>query len=80
MFTKAANYRKLIPVFCFFQFWQDVIRVHFALLRAIEMNMVTGGCGLGKIFLEFKERSVSLSISCFPGFNLVAKPRQSKVD
>lgn len=42
------------------------------------MNMVTGGCGLGKIFLEFKERSVSLSISCFPGFNLVAKPRQSK--
>ncbi|KAG7459206.1 guanine nucleotide exchange factor VAV2 isoform X3 [Solea senegalensis] len=35
---------------------EDVIRVHFALLRAIDLNMVTGGSGLGKIFLDFKER------------------------
>ncbi|XP_058472853.1 guanine nucleotide exchange factor VAV2 isoform X11 [Solea solea] len=35
---------------------EDVIRVHSALLRAIELNMVTGGSGLGKIFLDFKER------------------------
>uniref|UniRef100_A0A3P8RC35 Vav 2 guanine nucleotide exchange factor n=1 Tax=Astatotilapia calliptera TaxID=8154 RepID=A0A3P8RC35_ASTCA len=35
---------------------EDVIKVHFALLRAIEMNMVSGGSGLGKIFLDFKER------------------------
>lgn len=38
---------------------QDVIKVHFALLRAIDLNMVTGGSGLGKIFLDFKERSVA---------------------
>ncbi|XP_034167262.1 guanine nucleotide exchange factor VAV2 isoform X1 [Pangasianodon hypophthalmus] len=35
---------------------EDIIRVHFALLRAIDQNMVTGGNGLGKIFLDFKER------------------------
>uniref|UniRef100_A0A8D3E4R4 Guanine nucleotide exchange factor VAV2 n=1 Tax=Scophthalmus maximus TaxID=52904 RepID=A0A8D3E4R4_SCOMX len=35
---------------------EDVIKVHFALLRAIDLNMVTGGSGLGKIFLDFKER------------------------
>uniref|UniRef100_A0A672IWD0 Vav 2 guanine nucleotide exchange factor n=1 Tax=Salarias fasciatus TaxID=181472 RepID=A0A672IWD0_SALFA len=35
---------------------EDVIRVHFALLRAIDLNMMSGGSGLGKIFLEFKER------------------------
>ncbi|KAM9820600.1 guanine nucleotide exchange factor VAV2 isoform 2-T2 [Neosynchiropus ocellatus] len=35
---------------------EDVIRVHFALLRAIDLNMVNGGSGLGKIFLDFKER------------------------
>ncbi|XP_077442105.1 guanine nucleotide exchange factor VAV2 isoform X8 [Vanacampus margaritifer] len=35
---------------------EDVIKVHFALLRAIDLNMVTGGNGLGKIFLDFKER------------------------
>lgn len=35
---------------------QDVIKVHFALLRAIDLNMVSGGSGLGKIFLDFKER------------------------
>ncbi|KAL4004980.1 COMM domain containing 5 [Sarotherodon galilaeus] len=35
---------------------EDVIKVHFALLRAIEMNVVSGGSGLGKIFLDFKER------------------------
>ncbi|KAG5834716.1 hypothetical protein ANANG_G00264540 [Anguilla anguilla] len=34
---------------------EDVIKVHFSLLRAIDMNMVGGG-GLGKIFLDFKER------------------------
>uniref|UniRef100_A0A8C9TPW9 Vav guanine nucleotide exchange factor 2 n=1 Tax=Scleropages formosus TaxID=113540 RepID=A0A8C9TPW9_SCLFO len=35
---------------------QDVIKVHFSLLRAIDMNMMSGGSGLGKIFLDFKER------------------------
>uniref|UniRef100_A0A3B5L801 Uncharacterized protein n=1 Tax=Xiphophorus couchianus TaxID=32473 RepID=A0A3B5L801_9TELE len=35
---------------------EDIIRVHFALLRAIDLNMVSGGSGLGKIFLDFKER------------------------
>jgi len=35
---------------------QDVIKVHLALLQAIDLNMVSGGSGLGKIFLEFKER------------------------
>lgn len=38
---------------------QDVIKVHFALLRAIDLNMVSGGSGLGKIFLDFKERQVT---------------------
>ncbi|MEQ2262990.1 hypothetical protein XENORESO_001762 [Xenotaenia resolanae] len=35
---------------------EDIIRVHFDLLRAIDLNMVSGGSGLGKIFLDFKER------------------------
>lgn len=35
---------------------EDIIRVHFALLRAIDLTMVSGGNGLGKIFLDFKER------------------------
>ncbi|XP_075935713.1 guanine nucleotide exchange factor VAV2 isoform X3 [Anarhichas minor] len=35
---------------------EDVIKVHFALLRAIDLNMVTGGNGLGNIFFDFKER------------------------
>uniref|UniRef100_A0A674N680 Vav guanine nucleotide exchange factor 2 n=1 Tax=Takifugu rubripes TaxID=31033 RepID=A0A674N680_TAKRU len=35
---------------------EDIIKVHFALLRAIDLNMVSGGSGLGKIFLDFKER------------------------
>ncbi|KAJ7987266.1 hypothetical protein DPEC_G00336950 [Dallia pectoralis] len=34
----------------------DVIKVHSALLRAIDLNMVSGGNGLGKIFIDFKER------------------------
>ncbi|CAB1318478.1 unnamed protein product, partial [Coregonus sp. 'balchen'] len=34
---------------------EDVIKVHFALLRAIDLNMVSGGNGLGKIFIDFKE-------------------------
>ena len=38
---------------------QDVIKVHFALLRAIDLNMVSGGNGLGKIFIDFKERLVT---------------------
>lgn len=37
---------------------QDIIKVHFALLRAIDQTMMSGGNGLGKIFLDFKERSV----------------------
>uniref|UniRef100_A0AAY4AGL9 Vav 2 guanine nucleotide exchange factor n=1 Tax=Denticeps clupeoides TaxID=299321 RepID=A0AAY4AGL9_9TELE len=35
---------------------QDVIKVHSALLRAIELSVASGGSGLGKIFLDFKER------------------------
>lgn len=35
---------------------EDIIRVHFALLRAIDLTMVSGGNGLEKIFLDFKER------------------------
>ncbi|KAL2099564.1 hypothetical protein ACEWY4_003958 [Coilia grayii] len=35
---------------------EDVIKVHAALLRAIDLNMASGGSGLGKIFLDFKER------------------------
>ncbi|XP_028319490.1 guanine nucleotide exchange factor VAV2 isoform X5 [Gouania willdenowi] len=35
---------------------EDIIRVHFALLQAIDLSMVSGGSGLGKIFLDFKER------------------------
>ncbi|KAI7796207.1 putative guanine nucleotide exchange factor VAV2, partial [Triplophysa rosa] len=35
---------------------EDIIKVHFALLRAIEISMVSGGIGLGKTFLDFKER------------------------
>ncbi|KAI4901501.1 hypothetical protein NFI96_012303, partial [Prochilodus magdalenae] len=35
---------------------EDIIKVHFALLRAIDLNMLSGGNGLGKIFLDFKER------------------------
>ncbi|KAK2818931.1 hypothetical protein Q5P01_024492 [Channa striata] len=35
---------------------EEVIKVHYALLRAIDLNMVSGGSGLGKIFLDFKER------------------------
>uniref|UniRef100_A0A3P9IM82 Vav 2 guanine nucleotide exchange factor n=1 Tax=Oryzias latipes TaxID=8090 RepID=A0A3P9IM82_ORYLA len=34
----------------------DIIRVHFGLLRAIDLTMVSGGSGLGKIFIDFKER------------------------
>ncbi|XP_036382018.1 guanine nucleotide exchange factor VAV2-like [Megalops cyprinoides] len=35
---------------------EEVIKVHFSLLRAIDMNMMSGASGLGKIFLDFKER------------------------
>ncbi|KAL0965546.1 hypothetical protein UPYG_G00282710 [Umbra pygmaea] len=35
---------------------EDVIKVHLALLRAIDLNMVSGGNGLGKIFIDYKER------------------------
>ncbi|XP_048858515.1 guanine nucleotide exchange factor VAV2-like isoform X2 [Brienomyrus brachyistius] len=35
---------------------EEVIKVHFSLLRAIDLNMMSGGNGLGKIFLDFKER------------------------
>ncbi|XP_031433613.1 guanine nucleotide exchange factor VAV2 isoform X11 [Clupea harengus] len=35
---------------------EDVIKVHAALLKAIDLNMMNGGSGLGKIFLDFKER------------------------
>ncbi|XP_015222469.1 guanine nucleotide exchange factor VAV2 isoform X3 [Lepisosteus oculatus] len=35
---------------------EDLIKVHFALLRAIDMTVAAGGNGLGKVFLDFKER------------------------
>ncbi|XP_055009221.1 guanine nucleotide exchange factor VAV2 [Boleophthalmus pectinirostris] len=35
---------------------EDVIKAHYDLLRAIDFTMVGGGSGLGKIFLDFKER------------------------
>ncbi|KAJ8372967.1 hypothetical protein AAFF_G00272480 [Aldrovandia affinis] len=35
---------------------EEVIKVHLALLKAIDVNMMSGGNGLGKIFLDFKER------------------------
>ncbi|KAI1900595.1 hypothetical protein AGOR_G00051540 [Albula goreensis] len=35
---------------------EEVLKVHLALLKAIDMNMISGGNGLGKIFLDFKER------------------------
>ncbi|MBN3299809.1 VAV2 factor, partial [Amia calva] len=35
---------------------QELIKVHFSLLRAIDMTMMGGGNGLAKIFLDFKER------------------------
>ncbi|XP_039618532.1 guanine nucleotide exchange factor VAV2 isoform X2 [Polypterus senegalus] len=35
---------------------EDLIKVHFSLLRAIDLTMMAGGSGLAKIFLEFKER------------------------
>ncbi|KAJ3605871.1 hypothetical protein NHX12_027914, partial [Muraenolepis orangiensis] len=36
---------------------EEVIKVHLALLRAIDLSMLGGGSGLGHIFLDFKERS-----------------------
>lgn len=52
---------RLIHLMFIVIFTQDVIKVHFALLRAIDLNMVSGGSGLGKIFLDFKERLVTLN-------------------
>ncbi|XP_061117093.1 guanine nucleotide exchange factor VAV2-like isoform X1 [Conger conger] len=34
---------------------EEVIKVHLALLKAIDVNMMCGGNGLGRIFLDFKE-------------------------
>uniref|UniRef100_A0A665V7B3 Vav 2 guanine nucleotide exchange factor n=1 Tax=Echeneis naucrates TaxID=173247 RepID=A0A665V7B3_ECHNA len=48
--TEAKYYKTLEDI------EKDVIKVHFALLRAIDLTMVSGGSGLGKIFLDFKER------------------------
>ncbi|XP_015831384.1 guanine nucleotide exchange factor VAV2 isoform X1 [Nothobranchius furzeri] len=50
---QVLNPQEMVAIFVNFE---DIIRVHFALLRAIDMNMVSGGSGLGKIFLDFKER------------------------
>ncbi|CAB1332821.1 unnamed protein product, partial [Coregonus sp. 'balchen'] len=47
--TEAKYYKTLEDI------EKDVIKVHFALLRAIDLNMVSGGNGLGKIFIDFKE-------------------------
>ncbi|XP_063067028.1 guanine nucleotide exchange factor VAV2 isoform X2 [Engraulis encrasicolus] len=35
---------------------EDVIKVHAALLRAVDLNVASGGSGLGKVFLDFKEK------------------------
>lgn len=43
---------------------EDVIRVHLALLKAIDLNMVSGGGGLGNIFLDFKERLLIYGLYC----------------
>lgn len=36
--------------------FQDLIKVHFNFLRSIDISMMSGGSGLAKVFLEFKER------------------------
>ncbi|MGH0160989.1 UNVERIFIED_CONTAM: hypothetical protein FKN15_040584 [Acipenser sinensis] len=49
--TEAKYYKTLEDI------EKDLIKVHFALLRAIDMAMMAGGAdGLAKIFLDFKER------------------------
>uniref|UniRef100_A0AAY4AGL3 Vav 2 guanine nucleotide exchange factor n=1 Tax=Denticeps clupeoides TaxID=299321 RepID=A0AAY4AGL3_9TELE len=48
--TEAKYYKTLEDI------EKDVIKVHSALLRAIELSVASGGSGLGKIFLDFKER------------------------
>ncbi|GAA6065447.1 guanine nucleotide exchange factor VAV2 isoform X1 [Tachysurus ichikawai] len=60
---------------------EDIIRVHFALLRAIDQNMVIGGSGLGKIFLDFKESRrftfcTFLSLSCLPALKCKRTERE----
>ncbi|XP_043914471.1 guanine nucleotide exchange factor VAV2 [Protopterus annectens] len=35
---------------------EDLIKVHYAFLRAIDYCMMSGGNGLAKVFLDFKER------------------------
>uniref|UniRef100_A0ABM5F600 Guanine nucleotide exchange factor VAV2 isoform X3 n=1 Tax=Pogona vitticeps TaxID=103695 RepID=A0ABM5F600_9SAUR len=35
---------------------EDLIKVHFSFLRAIDVSMMSGGGSLAKVFLEFKER------------------------
>uniref|UniRef100_A0A8D2NF27 Vav guanine nucleotide exchange factor 2 n=1 Tax=Zonotrichia albicollis TaxID=44394 RepID=A0A8D2NF27_ZONAL len=35
---------------------EDLIKVHFSFLRAIDVSMMSGGSSLAKVFLEFKER------------------------
>uniref|UniRef100_A0A8C5BZW5 Vav 2 guanine nucleotide exchange factor n=1 Tax=Gadus morhua TaxID=8049 RepID=A0A8C5BZW5_GADMO len=59
--TEAKYYKTLEDIekklkTCLCVVSQDVIKVHFTLLRAIDLNMVGGGNGLGNIFLDFKER------------------------
>ncbi|MGH0149332.1 UNVERIFIED_CONTAM: hypothetical protein FKN15_017986 [Acipenser sinensis] len=50
--TEAKYYKTLEDI------EKDLIKVHFALLRAIDMAMMAGGAdGLAKIFLDFKERA-----------------------
>ncbi|XP_015262221.1 PREDICTED: guanine nucleotide exchange factor VAV2 [Gekko japonicus] len=35
---------------------EDLIKVHFSFLRALDVSMMSGGSSLAKVFLEFKER------------------------
>uniref|UniRef100_A0A3B3S6D4 Vav guanine nucleotide exchange factor 2 n=1 Tax=Paramormyrops kingsleyae TaxID=1676925 RepID=A0A3B3S6D4_9TELE len=54
--TFSSTKRNIAPITLTLPFLSDVIKVHFSLLRAIDLNMMSGGNGLGKIFLDFKER------------------------
>ncbi|XP_064420205.1 guanine nucleotide exchange factor VAV2 [Latimeria chalumnae] len=39
---------------------EDLIKTHFSFLRAIDVCMMSGGIGLAKVFLDFKERYLFL--------------------
>ncbi|KAK6481031.1 guanine nucleotide exchange factor VAV2 isoform X6 [Huso huso] len=54
---QVLNPQEMEAIFDNLEASKDLIKVHFALLRAIDMAMMAGGAdGLAKIFLDFKER------------------------